>query len=152
MTAAVTTLNPEIYTKRSDTIANRKRHYETIFILAPGTDEKIVTTLTEKYSSTLETLGSGILRKDDWGKMKLAHEIEKHGQGRYFYYRYIATAAAVLELERNLKLEVAVLRFLTVRLSEVLSEAEQEDLKQRAAKEPSTPPNQQRADEYSDFD
>lgn len=152
MTAVVNTLNPDIYTKRSDTIANRKRHYETIFILAPGTDEKVVTALLEKYTTSLETLGSSILRKDDWGKMKLAHEIEKHGQGRYFYYRYIATASAVLELERNLKLEVAILRFLTVRLSDVLSGAEQEDLKQRAAKEPSTPPNHTRADEYSDFE
>jgi len=152
VTAVVNALNSEIYAKRAETIANRKRHYETIFILAPGTDEKVVTTLIEKYTASLDSMGSAILRKDDWGKMKLAHEIEKHGQGRYFYYRYIATAAAVAELERNLKLEVSVLRFLTVRLSEALSEAEQEDLKQRAPKEASTPPNHTRADEYSDFE
>ncbi len=145
------TLSNEIYSDRASELLARKKHYETIFVLAPGTEEKTVTSLIEKFTGIIESRGGTCLRKDDWGKLRLAHEIEKHQQGRYFYFRYIGSSEIVKEFERSLKLDMNVLRFQTVRLSETLSEAEQEDLKTRAPKEASTPPNVSRHEESFEF-
>lgn len=140
-----------IYAERASNIVGRKRHYETIFLLAPGTDEKLVNTLIEKVSGVIEGLSGSVLRKDDWGKLKLAHELDKHQQARYFYFRYISGTDAVKEFERTLKLDVNVIRFQTVKLSDVLAEAQQEDLKARAPKEASIPPTQMKHEEFEEF-
>jgi small subunit ribosomal protein S6 len=140
-----------IYAERAKNINGRKRHYETIFLLAPGTDEKLVTTLLEKCSGIIENMAGSLLRKDDWGKLKLAHELDKHQQARYFYFRYTSGTDAVKEFERALKLDVNVIRFQTVKLSDVLSEAQLEDLRIRAPKEPSTSPTMMKHEEFDDF-
>ena len=51
----------------------------------------------------------------EWGLRDLAYEIEKERRGYYVLAEYTGTAVAVAELERNLKLSDAVLRFVSVR-------------------------------------
>ena len=51
----------------------------------------------------------------EWGVRELAYEIEKERRGFYLLVEYQSTSATVSELERNLKLSDAVLRFVSVR-------------------------------------
>lgn len=136
---------------RRSEIAGRRRDYETIFIVTPGAEEKNVTEIIEKLSRIIQERSGTLLRKDDWGKLRMAYEIEKHAQGRYFYLRYLGSSEIVKELERNLKLDVNIIRYQTVRLSDDLTEVEQEELKERAPKEVPMSPTMSKADEFAEF-
>lgn len=126
---------------RAKVLGARRRHYETIFILAPGIDEARATEIVDRATKELEANEGQCLRKDDWGKMKMAFEMDKHAQGRYFYFRYISDTKAVAAVERVLKLDADCLRYQSVRLSDDLSEDEVHELVQKAPNEKSKAPN-----------
>ena len=69
----------------------------------------------ERARKLLEGNGAVIAGMHEWGVRELAYEIEKERRGYYVLAEYTGTAAAVAELERNLKLSDAVLRFVSVR-------------------------------------
>jgi len=75
-----------------------------------GTKEQV-----ERARKLLEGNGAVIAGMHEWGLRELAYEIEKERRGYYVLAEYTGTAAAVVELERNLKLSDAVLRFVSVR-------------------------------------
>jgi small subunit ribosomal protein S6 len=120
--------------------AKRQRHYETIIILSPALSESAVKTILERTSRILEDAKATSLRQDDWGKKRMAYSIKKHAMGHYFYLRYIGTQEAVALVERSLKLDANILRYMTVRLSDPLSQKDIEALIERAPKEPSSVP------------
>lgn|GEM_PF-5944153 len=124
-----------------ESLKQRRRDYETIFILSPTLDNKNVEELTSKAAQTLKGTDATVLRQDNWGKLRMAYEIEKHNQGHYFYFRYIGNGVSVQALERLMKLDTAFLRYQTVRLSEDLSEEEIEKLKQKIPNEKINPPH-----------
>ena len=133
----------EVVTKlwAPEAVKNRKRHYETVFILSPTIDAAEVNTIKAKVQSTLEGSGAIVLRFDEWGKKRMAHVIEKHQVGHYFYLRFIGTGETVRAVERILKLEANVLRYLSVCLSLVLSQDEIQRLQEKAPREPSSAPS-----------
>lgn len=127
-------------------LKDRKRHYETIFVMNPSLDDKTITTTVEKLKKVLDETNAALLRADDWGKKKLAYEMDKHQQGRYFYFRYISNVDSVNGLERLAKLDTSILRYQTVRLSGILSDQEVKELTEKAPDEPSVAPPQQNDD------
>lgn len=135
----------------STKLSKVKRHYEIVFILSPSIDSAKSEALLSKIDKVGTDNGAEFLRKDNWGKMKMAHEIQKHQTGSYFYYRLIASREAINELERAMKLDTAFLRYQTIRLSDDLTEAQIQDLVERAPKEASVAPNARAEDESSDF-
>jgi small subunit ribosomal protein S6 len=132
---------------RNEVILARRRHFETVFILNPGMDEKAVEEVIEKNALLVANTEGSLLRQDDWGKLRMAYDIEKHAQGRYFYFRYIGAATTVKALERSLRLDANCMRFQTVRLSENLSTKEIDELMQKAPHEKSTSPTTQNDDQ-----
>lgn len=93
------------------------RKYETIFILQPDLTDDAIKGITEKAESVI-TDNKGVLhRLDDWGARKLAYPIRKYPRGRYFYLRFDAGAQLVAELERRLRLDEHVLRYLSVNIT-----------------------------------
>ena len=123
---------------------NRRRHYETIFIVAPG--EKTAKEICEKNATIVTDNKGNLLRQDDWGKKKMAYEIEKHNMGHYYYFRFTSTSDVIKALERSLQLDASVLRYKTIRLSEILSEQEEKDLIEKAPSEESQAPSFRRED------
>ena len=128
-------------------LKGRQRHYETIFIVNPQLSDADAKELIEKNGKVLAQYGGTSLRQDDWGKRRMAYIIEKHQMGRYVYFRYVAPAKAVSELERSLKLDAHILRYQSVKLSEVLSQEEIDSLIERAPREPSSSPTYRQDEE-----
>lgn len=93
------------------------RKYETIFILQPDLTDDDVKAITEKAQDVIANLQGALLRLDDWGARKLAYPIQKFPRGRYFYLRFDGGADLVAELERRLRLDEKVLRYLTVNIT-----------------------------------
>jgi len=95
-----------------------QKFYETILIVRPTLNDQEIAELFENYRGILVREGAEILHQADLGKKKLAYIIRHFQNGHYALYRYRAPAAAVRELERSLKINEDLLRFLTVKLDE----------------------------------
>jgi small subunit ribosomal protein S6 len=135
------------------------REYETTFIVQPEISDEGREALCQKLDASLEKQGSVRLMLDDVGKRKLAYEIQKFQKGHYLTLTYLDDGKAVKELERLLRLEESVLRFLTVQVSDAVIDiearktdaAEQEKLrKQRAAERAARELEEERAREAAD--
>lgn len=94
------------------------RKYETIFILQPDLAEDDIKIVTNKVQDVVASYKGAFHKLDDWGNRKLAYPIRKHPRGRYYYLRFDGGAQLVAELERRLRLDEKVLRFLSVNITD----------------------------------
>lgn len=94
------------------------RKYETIFILQPDLSEDDMKLVTDKVQDVVASFKGDFHRLDDWGIRKLSYSIRKFPRGRYYYLRFDGEAAVVAELERRLRLDEKVLRYLTVNITD----------------------------------
>jgi small subunit ribosomal protein S6 len=89
--------------------------YETLTVLHPDLGEAGSKEAVQKLRSILEAGRAEIKKVDEWGIRELAYPIRKQRRGIYALVEYSAEPQAVAELERQLKLNDQVLRFVTVR-------------------------------------
>jgi small subunit ribosomal protein S6 len=91
------------------------REFDTTFIVQPEISEDARENLIGRLKGVLERAGAIPLEVDDMGKRKLAYEIKRFQKGHYLSLFYADTGKAVAELERALRIDESILRFLTVR-------------------------------------
>jgi small subunit ribosomal protein S6 len=90
------------------------RRYETILITHVELSEDELSTLITRYGSIV-TGQKGILAKvERWGKRRLTYLIKKQARGFYILLDYAGVGAVVNELERNLKIDDKILKFMTI--------------------------------------
>ncbi|MBM4257325.1 MAG: 30S ribosomal protein S6 [Deltaproteobacteria bacterium] len=87
--------------------------YETLCIFHPELPETQVKELGGWMQKIVEGAKGTVLQIDEWGMRDLAHLIRKQRRGYYVRLEYDAPGAVVKELERNLRINENVLRFLT---------------------------------------
>ena len=88
------------------------RHYEICFLVHPDQSEQVPAML-ERYRGLIESKGGQVHRLEDWGRRQLAYPIVKLHKAHYVLMNVEAPAAAVLEMERNMRINEDVLRSLT---------------------------------------
>jgi small subunit ribosomal protein S6 len=91
--------------------------YETTVVLKVELSEEKEKAITAKIEETIKQFEGSIKLHESWGKKRLAYEIKKQNKGHYLYWHYDAFPGVVQELERQLKLNDNVLRFLTIKLA-----------------------------------
>ncbi|CCK80443.1 30S ribosomal protein S6 [Desulfobacula toluolica] len=94
------------------------RKYETIFISDPDLQDQTRKELFDKIRNIITKENGILLNFDEWGNKKLAYEIKKKLRGHYVCITYGGTGDLVKELERNMRLSDAVLKFMTILLSD----------------------------------
>ena len=90
------------------------RQYETMVIIDAMISDDAINAEVENIASMITNGGGEILRRDDWGKRKLAYSIKKRQHGFYVIFYYKAEAATVASMEAALKLNENVLRWMTL--------------------------------------
>jgi small subunit ribosomal protein S6 len=90
--------------------------YESIFIIKPTLSDEETEKVIQKMQEIITTGGGEIINVENWGKKKLAYEIKKHKRGHYVLLHLKAEGPLVKELERNYRLNDAVIKFITVKL------------------------------------
>lgn len=95
---------------------NTSREYETIYILRPGVTNEGVAEVNQRVRGIIENMGGKILKVDNWGKRRLAYEIEKERKGIYLHWSYLATRGVVDEVERNMRMLDSVIRYMSVKV------------------------------------
>jgi len=99
------------------------REYETIYVLRPDAGREASESISTRVQDVMTKQRGALTKVENWGYRKLAYPVKKHGRGVYVYLKYLGDGALVSELERNLRLQDAVLKFQTVRLADVVSGA-----------------------------
>jgi small subunit ribosomal protein S6 len=89
--------------------------YELVLILRPDLDEAATTEILEKIETNITDHEGTLLVRDDWGQRKMAYEIQNHQKGRYVLEKFLSSPDLIVEIERRLRIEERVIRFLTVR-------------------------------------
>ncbi|HZS33585.1 MAG TPA: 30S ribosomal protein S6 [Methylomirabilota bacterium] len=89
-----------------------------LLILDPRLTDEEIAQLGSRVQEGLVALGGEVLTSEDWGRRRLVFELRKQREGHYVLLQLRATPAIVREYERQLRLNEAVLRFLTTRVVE----------------------------------
>jgi small subunit ribosomal protein S6 len=97
------------------------RHYETTYVLRPNIGEDQFTEIIERTNKIITDDGGVIISQDRWGMKKLAYEIKKEVQGYYIHLNYAAPGKTIAELERIFRIDDRLLRFLTIKLSDMMN-------------------------------
>ncbi len=90
--------------------------YETTFITKSEMSDDALKALKDRLTAVFGQFSGELVLSEDWGKRKLAYPIAKEVRGHYTYFVYTGKGDVVHELERNLRLNDQVLRFLSVNL------------------------------------
>jgi small subunit ribosomal protein S6 len=101
-------------TKKADRLCG----YETTYIAKVGLSDEGLKAVFEKMKGIVESFGGEVVTTEDWGKRRLAYKIRNETRGHYTYFAYSGRPGVVAEIERNLRLNENILRFLTVKLSD----------------------------------
>ena len=94
------------------------REYELTVIANPQLTPDKSTKTFEKYESMLLADGGEIIKKAAWGTRKLAFPMNQQFRGTYFHYDLTCSPACLKEVERLMRIDDNILRYMSVRLGE----------------------------------
>jgi len=109
-----------------------KRTYEIVFIIDPDAEDAEVMRLTEAVQKIITDQGGSITKTEMMGKRRLAYEINHRRDGVYVLLEVDGSGAEIAELERRMRVNDRILRYMTVRVDEDRRRAEK--LKDRRAR------------------
>ena len=96
--------------------------YGTVYVIKQDLGTQDLKTLEEKFENLLRLKKSSIEYKENWGLRTLAYKINNNKKGYYYFLVHNSEPDAVLELERNFKINENIIRFLTTKTSKVPTE------------------------------
>jgi small subunit ribosomal protein S6 len=111
------------------------RHYEIVFMVHPDQSEQ-VPGMIERYTGSITEANGTVNRLEDWGRRQLAYPIEKLHKAHYVLMNVEAPSEVIAELEETFRYNDAVLRSLTIRKDNAVTEASplaKEEKKEAAA-------------------
>ena len=94
------------------------KNYELAIVLFStlGEEEKLGT--LEKVKDLVVRFGGEVKNVDDWGKRKLAYEIDKQREGFYYFIQFASETSAPAEIESRIRIMEPVLRYLIISLED----------------------------------
>ncbi len=94
------------------------RNYELSVVLFSTLSEEEKVTALDKVKELITRFGGEITNVDDWGKRKLAYEINKQREGFYYFIQFQAETNVPAEIESRIRIMETVLRYLIISLDE----------------------------------
>lgn len=92
--------------------------YEHIVMSRQDASAQQVEDLVAAYSSVIEENGGSVSKVEYWGLKTLAYKIQKNRKAHYSLLNISAPPAAVAEMERQMRFDENILRFMTIRVDE----------------------------------
>ena len=109
-----------------------KRTYEVMYIVNPETEGEKIEKLNEAVGKLIEKEGGTVIRMDDIGIRNLAYPILKKNTGHYVLFEIEGSGQEILELERRMRVNDLVMRYVTVRVDEDRKKADKIRAKREA--------------------
>ncbi len=92
--------------------------YELALIVNAKIEDDVRTATVEKAKEYIARFGGTVTEVEEWGKKKLAYEIQKMSDGFYYFIQFEAASDVPAQLEQNVRIMDNVLRFLCVKKDE----------------------------------
>jgi len=94
-------------------------NYENVFIARQDITATQVEGLVETFEKVITDAGGSVPKKESWGLKSLSYKIKKNRKGHYTLLNIDAQADAVHEMERQMRINEDVLRYMTIRVDEL---------------------------------
>ena len=94
------------------------RTYELVYIVTPDATEEQIAAIHDQVEQTTKKMGGSLVKTDNWGRRKLAYEIQHQKEGVYILETIEGSGELMHELDRRLKVLDQVIRQLIVRVDE----------------------------------
>jgi small subunit ribosomal protein S6 len=104
-------------------VLETKRQYEVVFIVDPTVDDEVAR-LTDNFKQVVVDQGGSVTKAETMGKRQLAYEILHKKEGTFVLMEIEGSGREIAELERRMRVNDRVLRYLTVRVDEDRRRAE----------------------------
>ncbi len=92
--------------------------YELALVVNAKIEDDVRNATVEKAKDYIARFGGNVTEVEDWGKKRLAYEVQKMREGFYYFIQFDAEPAVPAQLEQNVRIMDNVLRFLCVRKDE----------------------------------
>ena len=89
--------------------------YELALVINAKIEDDARADAIEKIKALIEKFGGAITNVDEWGKKRLAYEIQKMREGYYYFIQFDASAECPAEIERRVRIMEPVMRYLCVK-------------------------------------
>ena len=89
--------------------------YELTVVVNAKIEDDVRVATAEKVKEYVARYGGTVTNVDEWGKKRLAYEIQKMKEGFYYFIQFEADATAPAEIERHVRIMENVIRYLCVR-------------------------------------
>lgn len=93
--------------------------YENVFIARQDISSSAVESLSDRFAAIIAEHGGSVTKKEYWGLRNLSYKIKKNRKGHYVLFNIDSLPAAVQEMERQMRINEDILRFLTVKVDEL---------------------------------
>ena len=92
--------------------------YELAVVVSTKIEDDARTATVDKCKALIERFGGQITNVDEWGKKKLAYEIDKMNEGFYYFIHFDAEPTAPADIEKRVRIVDGVIRYLLVKQDE----------------------------------
>lgn len=90
--------------------------YENIVILNPSLNDEEIKSAVDRISDAVKNSGGEVLKADNWGKKKLAYELNRQRMGVYLIFIFRAPSSTISKLEGLFKVFDSVIKFMVIKL------------------------------------
>ena len=111
-------LIPPIYCRLLSEGGENMKKYELLFLIDSSIDNQEIEETVAKFSDTIKNNGGNVTEVNNWGKRKTAYEVNKKWEGFYSLINFEAPAELIKELERVLRIDERVMKFLVIKVDE----------------------------------
>src|SRR5689334_4261903 len=92
--------------------------YENVFIARQDISGAQVDALADTFTTLIAEQGGEVKKREYWGLRNLTYRMKKNRKGHYVLFNIDGPAAAIAELERTMRINEDVLRYLTLRVDQ----------------------------------
>ncbi|ANY81395.1 30S ribosomal protein S6 [Microvirga ossetica] len=96
--------------------------YEHIFMARQDVTPQQVEAMVDQYKGVIEQNGGSVDKTEMWGVKSLAYRIKKNRKAHFTMFNLNAPAPAVAEMERQMRINEDILRFMTIKVEELETE------------------------------
>jgi small subunit ribosomal protein S6 len=125
--------------------------YEHVFLARQDVSAQQVETMTETYKGVIEAAGGQVTKIEYWGVKSLAYRIKKNRKAHFALMNISAPASGVAEMERQMKINEDLIRFMTVKV-EALEEGPSAMMQRREREEWRDRERSERRDDSYSYD
>ena len=93
--------------------------YENTIVAKQDLAEKELKTIKDKYNKLINSSSGKVIKIEEWGLLNLANKIKNYKKGFYIHYKFEGNKTTLSEIEKKVKLDSLVIRYLTVKYKEL---------------------------------